>query len=68
MRQEYVVVGYTVRGGTTNAVGSLLLAAYDGSALRILGKVGTGCRAALTRAVAGQARNTHGAHSQPPLD
>lgn len=48
-RQEFVVVGYTVRGGTTNAVGGLLLAVHEGEALRYVGNVGTGFDAATAR-------------------
>lgn len=48
-RQEFVVVGYTVRSGTTNAVGGLLLALHEGGELRYAGNVGTGFDSATAR-------------------
>nr|WP_295547089.1 DNA ligase D [uncultured Pseudacidovorax sp.] len=41
-RQEFIVVGFTVRSGTTNAVGGLLLAVHEGGQLQYAGNVGTG--------------------------
>jgi bifunctional non-homologous end joining protein LigD len=40
--EELVVAGYTPPGGTRTHFGALLLGAYDGPALRYVGKVGTG--------------------------
>lgn len=41
-RQEFVVVGYTLRSGGAKEVGSLLLGYYEGGELRYAGSVGTG--------------------------
>ncbi len=40
--EEFVVAGYTRPSGARAGFGSLLLGAYDGSALRFVGKVGSG--------------------------
>ena len=39
---EFVIVGYTAPSGHRRSFGALLLGAYDHSALRYVGKVGTG--------------------------
>lgn len=41
-RQEFVVVGYSVRKGGTKHVGSLMLGYYQGAELKYAGAVGTG--------------------------
>ncbi len=41
-QEEFVVGGYTPPGGTRAHFGALLLGAYRGTALRYVGKVGTG--------------------------
>jgi bifunctional non-homologous end joining protein LigD len=45
-RQEFVVIGFTDRSDRTTEVGSLLLAYYEGDALRFAGSVGAGWDAA----------------------
>lgn len=45
-RQEFVVVGYTVRAGAAKEIGSLLLGYHEGGELRFAGSVGTGWSAA----------------------
>ena len=44
-RQEFVIVGFTDRAGSTNQIGGLLLAYHEGGQLRYAGKVGTGWNA-----------------------
>jgi bifunctional non-homologous end joining protein LigD len=39
---EFIIVGYTAPAGAREHFGALLLAAYEGDALRFVGKVGTG--------------------------
>jgi bifunctional non-homologous end joining protein LigD len=39
---EFVIAGYTAPAGARQHFGALLLAAYDGTTLRYVGKVGTG--------------------------
>ncbi|HYC78162.1 MAG TPA: DNA ligase D, partial [Planctomycetota bacterium] len=41
-RQEFVVGGYSAPGGARVGFGSLLLGVYDGDALKVAGRVGTG--------------------------
>ncbi len=48
-RQEFVVVGFTDRAGTTNEVGSLMLGYFEEGALRYAGAVGTGWDSATGR-------------------
>ncbi|WP_076999597.1 DNA ligase D [Variovorax sp. KK3] len=48
-RQEFVVVGFTDRGGAPSEVGSLLLGYHDGTQIRFAGSVGTGWGSALGR-------------------
>jgi DNA ligase D-like protein (predicted ligase) len=41
-QEEFVIGGYTAPGGSRTHFGALLLGAYEGPALRYVGKVGTG--------------------------
>ncbi|WP_175161745.1 DNA ligase D [Paraburkholderia fynbosensis] len=45
LRQEFVICGFTARGGKDGEVGSLLLGYYVGSKLHDAGSVGTGWKA-----------------------
>lgn len=51
LRQEFVVVGFTLRAGATREVGSLLLGYHEDGALRSAGAVGTGWDGAMARAL-----------------
>lgn len=42
LRQEFVVGGFSARGGGGNEVGKLYLGVYEGQSLRFVGGVGTG--------------------------
>ncbi len=41
-RQEVIIAGFTKNAGTSKSFSALILAVYDGSELRYVGKVGTG--------------------------
>lgn len=64
--EEFVIGGYTQPEGSRSGFGALLLGAYEGSALRFVGKVGAGFTeqdlARLSRLFAKRAR------SRPPFD
>jgi bifunctional non-homologous end joining protein LigD len=53
-RQEFAIVGYLPFTGTTNAVGSLLLATHKDGEFQYAGKVGTGFNATARRDIAKQ--------------
>ena len=53
-RQEFVICGFTARGGKDGEVGSLLLGYYDGRKLHDAGSVGTGWDARTARALWGR--------------
>ena len=59
---EFVIGGYTPPRGARSHLGALLLGAYEGSALRYVGKVGTGFSektlAELSRTLAPLSRKT----------
>jgi bifunctional non-homologous end joining protein LigD len=50
-RQEFVIVGFTLRTGSTNEVGSLMLGYYEGKDLNYAGNVGTGWNAESARSL-----------------
>jgi bifunctional non-homologous end joining protein LigD len=50
-RQEFVIGGYVPSSTGQKAIGSLVLGVYDGSALRYVGRVGTGFSAAAAQAL-----------------
>lgn len=49
LRQEFVVLGFTLRAGASREVGSLLLGYHENGVLRAAGAVGTGWDAATAR-------------------
>lgn len=49
LRQEFVVLGFTLRAGSRGEIGSLLLGYHDDGQLRAAGAVGTGWDAATAR-------------------
>jgi bifunctional non-homologous end joining protein LigD len=50
-RQEFVVAGFVPSTATRNAIGSLVLGVYEGDALLLVGRVGTGFNAAAASAL-----------------
>ena len=53
-RQEFVVAGYVPSTTSSNAIGSLVLGAYEGNELRHVGRVGTGFTAAVAADLSGK--------------
>ncbi|WP_315126693.1 DNA ligase D [Comamonas antarctica] len=51
LRQEFAVIGFTLRSGATRQIGSLLLGYHEDGELRAAGAVGTGWDSATSRAL-----------------